>query len=195
MKEKEIDVSANCCDSRWCAVQVRPRYEIPVSAVLRRKGYEEFLPLYHVKRQWSDRRKVIAIPMFAGYVFCRIDPNISGPIVTTSGVIRIVGTRKGIAVIEDQEIEAIQRIVSLGVKVEPCKYVVGDRVRFTSGHFEGIEGVVTHYKNQRRLVVSVNLIQSSISVEVDDCDLHCLVKAPSMSDAQPAGRHNAGCLT
>jgi transcription antitermination factor NusG len=177
-------VNVNFNHGRWCAVQVRPRYEMIVSTILRNKGYEQYLPLYRVNRRWSDRHKEFMTPLFSGYVFCRLNSEIRGAIVTTPGVIRIVGTRKEIAMIDDHEIEAIQRIVNSGFRVEPCPYTIGDRVRFTSGPFEGVEGIVTHYKGRRHLVLSVTLIQSSISVEVDSCDFNCLTKAmPPLSEA------------
>lgn len=167
-------------------MQVRPRHEVFVSIVLRSKGYEEFLPLSRTKRQWSDRTKEIETPLFPGYVFCRLNPGVCGAIVTTPGVIRVVGTRKEVAVIDDHEIEAIKRIVNSSLKAEPCKYMVGERVRFATGPFEGIEGVVTRYNNQRRLVVSVNVIQSSISVEIDGSDCGSLIKCmPSLPQHQP----------
>ena len=171
----------NKYDHRWCAVQVAPRHEVIASAILRSKGYEEFLPLYRVKRQWSDRRKEIDVPLFTGYLFCRLNSEIRWAIVTTPGVIRLVGTRKEIAVIDDREIEAIQLILKSGLKVAPCAYAkIGDRVRIESGALAGVEGVVTGYKNQQRLVLSIDLIQSSISVEVDGCNMVPVSKpAPS----------------
>ena len=176
-RSKRETMNLNGYDGRWCAVQVRPRHEVFVSTMLRSKGYEEFLPLSRTKRQWSDRAKQIETPLFPGYVFCRLNPGVCGAIVTTPGVMRLVGTRKEVAVIEDHEIEAIQRIVNSSLKAEPCMYTIGDRLRFATGPFEGIEGVVTRYNNQRCLVVSIDLIQSSISVEIGNRDWGCLVKA------------------
>lgn len=165
-------MNLNAYDNCWCAVQVTPRHEVIVSAILRSKGYEEFLPMYRVKRQWSDRRKEIETPLFTGYVFCRLNSGIPWSIVTTPGVVRIVGTRKEINVIEDREIDAIQLVLKAGVRVEPCAYAkIGDRVRITNGPLTGVEGIVTGYKNQQRLVLSVNLIQSSVAVEVDGYNL------------------------
>jgi transcription termination/antitermination protein NusG len=167
-----MNVGANPYDDRWCAVQVTPRHEATVSAILRNKGYEQFLPTYRVKRQWSDRRKEISVPLFTGYVFCRLNSKIPWSIVTTPGVIRIVGTRKGIALIDDREIEAIQLVMKAGLKVEPATYAkIGDRVRITNGPLSGVEGIVTMCKNQHRLVVSVELIQSSVAVEIDGYNL------------------------
>src|SRR5947209_7504484 len=125
-----LSMYTNC----WCAVHVAPRYETVVSTILRTKGYEEYLPLYRVQRQWSDRRKEMEVPLFSGYVFCRLNSNVKWPIVTTPGVIRIVGTSKEIAIIEDKEIEAIQLVAKTGLKMEPCSYSrIGERVRITGG--------------------------------------------------------------
>ena len=169
-------------DDRWCAVQVTPRHEVIVSSILRSKGYEEFLPTYKVKRQWSDRRKEIEMPLFVGYVFCKLNSRILWSIVTTPGVIRIVGTRKEIGIIDEGEIQAIQAVVKYGIKVEPHAHVtIGDRVRITSGPLTGVEGLVTAYKNQQRLVLSVNMIQSSVSVEIDGCDMVPVGKAQAPS--------------
>lgn len=173
-------MEVNGSNRRWCAVQVRPRYEVLVAAGLRAKGYREFLPMYRIKRQWSDRRKEIEVPLFAGYVFCQLDAQIPWTIVSTPGVIRLVGTKEEIAAIDDKEIEAIRIAAGSGKKVQPCAYVgVGDRVRITNGPLAGIEGIVTGYMNRHRLALSVNLIQSSVSVEVDDCNMVLLSQAPT----------------
>jgi transcription antitermination factor NusG len=149
-----------------------------VAACLRAKGYREFLPMYRIKRQWSDRRKEVEVPLFTGYVFCQFDAQIPWTIVSTPGVIRIVGTKKEIAAIDDKEIEAIRIAADSGKKVQPCSYVgAGDRVRITNGPLAGIEGIVAGYTNGRRLALSVNLIQSSVSVEVDDCNMVLISKA------------------
>jgi len=165
-------VNINNVDKCWFAIQVRPRHELVTSTILHAKGYEEFVPLYRSKRQWSDRKKVVDLPLFAGYVFCRFDATIQWPIVSTAGVIRIVGTRNGIAMIEDREIEAIQTVAKCGMTAEPCIYPkVGDLVRVADGPLAGHEGLVTQYKNNQRFIITVNLIQSSIAVEVDGFSL------------------------
>jgi transcriptional antiterminator NusG len=171
-KVRRLNMELNRYDQRWCAIQVIPRHEVIVSTILRIKGYEEFLPLYRSQRQWSDRKKEIELPLFSGYVFCKLDSTIRWTIVTTPGVIRIVGTRKEIAVIDAFEIEAIRQILKAGVKCEPCEYVkIGDRVRIEKGPLAGIEGIVSGYKNKQRLTFSITPIESSISVEVDGWDM------------------------
>lgn len=156
------------CNKRWLALQVRPRYEFITSSILRGKGYEEFVPVYITTRKWSDREKNITAPLFSGYVFCRMDENIKFPLITTPGVMRIVGSCGGAAYIEDSEIETIRTAERSGREVQPWTYLhVGDQVQISTGPLSGLQGVLVAHKNKHRLIISVNMIQSSIAVEID----------------------------
>lgn len=153
----------------WFALRVRSQHEKIVASVLRSKGYEEFLPLYHCRHRWSDRIKVIARPLFTGYVFCRFDLNKRLPILVTPGVLLIVGIAKTPLPVEDSEIAALQSIVKSGFQAEPWPYLqVGQRVRIERGSLEGVEGVLLAVKKPHRLVVSVTLLQRSVAVEIDE---------------------------
>lgn len=155
-------------NKRWLALQVRPRYEFITASILRGKGYEEFLPVYTTWRKWSDRQKKIVAPLFSGYVFCKMDENIKFPLITTLGVIRIVGSCGGTAYLEDSEIEIIRIAERSGREVEPWPFLqVGDRVQIKSGLLLGLQGVLLAHKNKNRLIISIDLIQKSISVEVE----------------------------
>ena len=79
----------------WYALQVRTRQEASVSDQLGGQGYERFLPMYKVRRRWSDRIKEMNAPLFPGYLFCRFDPHDRLPILKTPGVIQIVGFKDG----------------------------------------------------------------------------------------------------
>ena len=157
----------NGCDSFWFGVQVKPRHEITVATILRNKGYEEFVPLYREKRKWSDRQKTVLSPLFRGYIFCRFNAEIKAPIVTTPGVIRIIGSRQEPLPIDEKEIHAIQAVVESGLPAEPHPWLpIGSRVVINEGPLAGIEGLLTDYKN-KHIVLSVNLVQQSISIEAD----------------------------
>ncbi len=152
----------------WFAVQVWTGREAPCAAQLRARGYEVFLPVYHEQRRWSDRIKKIERALFAGYVFCRMTPVVAAKVVTTPGVIRIVGDREGPLPVRADEIEAIQRIIETRRDAEPWQYLqAGERVRLETGPLRGTEGVVLTVRNRRRLVVSVSLLQRSVAVEID----------------------------
>ncbi len=156
---------------RWFAIQVRPRHEFKTATMLRNKGLEEFVPFYRVRRQWSDRQKEISLPLFTSYIFCKMYPKQKLPVITTAGVIRIVGSSEGPIPISENEIEAIQKLPRCGNKVRPCHYAlalqVGSRVRIEEGPLAGIEGSLVKYKNRSELLISVDLIQQSVSVEIE----------------------------
>jgi len=88
----------------------------------------------------------------------------------TPGVISVVGTGRMPIPVEESEIEAIQRMVSTGMRVEPCPYLeVGQRVRIEDGALSGVEGVLTSFKGAQRIVVSISLLRRSVALEIDRC--------------------------
>jgi transcription antitermination factor NusG len=153
----------------WYALQVRPRFEKVIASTLLSKGYEGFLPLYRHRSRWSDRIKEVELPLFSGYMFCRFDINQRLPIMITPGVIHVVGIGKTPHPIDDNEIAALQAIVISGLQTEPRSYLnVGRKVRIEVGPLTGLEGILTALKGGHRLVVSVSLLQRSVSVEIDE---------------------------
>ena len=162
---------SSCFDdlaSEWFAVQVRAGREHHSASHLLQRGYEVFLPCYRQYRRWSDRVKSIERALFDGYLFCRLHQDIVGKIVTASGVIRIVGDGHRPLPIPAADIEALQRIVETQLDAEPWTYLqVGQRVRIEMGPLRGVEGIVLRAKNRHRLVVSVAVLQRSVSVELD----------------------------
>jgi transcription antitermination factor NusG len=137
--------------------------------VLANKGYEPYLPLHSTRRQRSDRVVEIDLPLFPGYLFCRFDPlRRRLPVITTPGVCGIVGLGNTPEAIPDEEIFAIQKMLRSGPSAEPWPYLRdGERVTVIRGSLTGLEGVLVRKKGQCRLVVSVSLLQRSVSVEID----------------------------
>lgn len=160
------------CEVGWLAIQVKSRHELLTAKILSNKGYDPFVPLYRSKRQWSDRRKEVELPLFAGYIFSKFKAGAWGPIITTPGVIRIVCAGKTMAVISDSEIEVIRTVVQHGFKAQPCGYLKnGDRVRIEDGPLAGVEGILVGWENGHRLILSIDLVQSSVAVDINSCKL------------------------
>ena len=153
----------------WYALQIQSRLASVASATLRGKGYEEFLPLYRSRRRWSDRVKELEIPLFPGYLFCRFDVSDRlMPILTTPGVIGIVGAGKTPVPVDEEEIEAIRVVLRSGLAAQPWPFLsVGSKVYIEGGPLAGAEGFVTNTEKVYRLIVSVSLLQRSIAVEID----------------------------
>jgi transcription antitermination factor NusG len=157
--------------SDWCAVQVWAGREHRSATHLRLRGYESFCPVYYEQRRWSDRIKTVERALFSGYVFCRLDRVIAEKaekIVTAPGVIRIVRDSHGPMPIPADEIESIQRITQTSLPREPWPYPrAGQHVRIERGPLRGAEGVVLMVKSQRRLIVSISLLQRSVAVDIE----------------------------
>jgi transcription antitermination factor NusG len=138
------------------------------SAALRSKGIEEFLPVVHMRRRWSDRIKHVDLPLFPGYVFSRFDINARLPVLECPGVVHVVGIGGVPAPIPEEEILAIRSMVESKLAIEPYPFLnVGQKIRVDRGPLAGVEGVVVRLKNSLRFVASVTLLQRSISVEID----------------------------
>jgi transcription termination/antitermination protein NusG len=151
----------------WFALRVKPNYEKPVATALRGKGFEEFLPLFRSRRQWSDRVKMVDLPLFPGYLFCRLKLDDRMPLLTTPGFLYIVGIGKNPEPVDESEIAAIQSVLRSGMAVTPWPFLmVGQKVLLKHGPLRGLEGVLTKIANQHRMYVSVTLLKRSISVEV-----------------------------
>jgi transcription antitermination factor NusG len=155
-------------DYPWFALQVRTRHESGVATVLEGKGYESFLPTYQARRRWSDRIKELQLPLFPGYLFCRFSPQHRLPILTTPGVLQIVGIGKIPMPLEESEIAAVQTVVQSGLAREPWPFLqVGGHVLIECGPLLGLEGIVLNFKGHHRMVLSVTLLQRSVAVEID----------------------------
>jgi transcription termination/antitermination protein NusG len=153
----------------WYAIRVRSKFEKLASVALRAKGFEEFLPVYRTRRQWSDRIKAVDCPLFPGYLFCRlaIEKGIM-PIVTTPGFISILGTGNSPIEVPDAEINAIQVALRSGIPAQPSPHVtVGSRVVIERGPLASVEGIVLNIGDKLKLIVSITLLQRSLAVEID----------------------------
>lgn len=155
-------------DGRWLCVQVKSGGESRSALGLRERGYETFVPVFEQKRRWSDRIKIVQVPLFAGYVFLRFNAASSWPAATAPGVLRFVGPGKTPTPVEDSEIEALQVSTQTGLHCGPCAFLeVGQEVEIRLGPFTSLRGKIVQFKNKQRLILSVNLIQKSMFVEVD----------------------------
>jgi transcription antitermination factor NusG len=152
----------------WFALRTRSNFEKVTAVALENKGLIAYLPTYRTRRRWSDRVVTADTPLFQSYVFCRFDPLNRLPILTTTGVISIVGCGTEPAAIDDREMEAIDAILRSGLVTEPCPFLrEGQKVRVRRGSLAGVEGILTKKKSDFRLVISVTMLQRSIAVEID----------------------------
>jgi transcription termination/antitermination protein NusG len=160
----------------WYAAYTCANHEKRVVEQLGLRKVENFLPLYASVRRWKDRRVTLELPLFPGYVFVRMALRDRLQVQQVPGVARLVGFDGMPAALPDQEIEALRTSLGSAVRAEPHPYLsAGRRVRMKSGPLAGLEGVVVRRKKRVRFVVSMELIQRAVAVEVDEADLLPLI--------------------
>jgi len=164
----ESQPSRPCSKLSWYALQVRSRKENYVASQITGQGYECLLPTYRSVRKWSDRVKELEQPLFPGYLFCRFDFQDRRPLITTPGVLQIVGSGRVAVPVPDEEIRSLQLALSSTLSKQPWPYLeVGQRVRVNYGSLAGLEGILVNLKGNQRVVLSITLLQRSVAMEVD----------------------------
>lgn len=150
----------------WFVLQVKCRSEQVTAQLLRSKGYQEFVPTYQAAP--AVRKRAPETPLFPGYVFCRFDSTLQAPVVTTPGVIRVVGFGNTPACVCEEEIEAIRTIVRSNLPAKPHRYLVaGQKVRVREGPLLGLEGKIVDAGDGSSLIVSITLLQRAVAVSID----------------------------
>ena len=169
----------------WFAVYVKYRHEKIAALALRCKGYESFLPTYVKVHRVS---KKFELPLFPGYVFCRLEASNTLPVLTIPSVLSIIGTGRHPEPISELDMEGIKRVVASGLTPCPWPYVSkGQELRVTSGPLRGIQGVVVDASNERWLVLSIHLLHRSVAVKVEreSISLDTISTATIASDPAP----------
>jgi transcription antitermination factor NusG len=153
----------------WFALRVKSNHEKAVCSYLAVKGFEVFLPVCRTRNRWADRFKLVETPLFGGYVFSRLDRTRPNAVLSTPGVIQIVGTGRNPEPVLEGEISAIRRAVDANFQLRECDFFMkGQRATVVSGALAGLEGTVVSLKQQSRLVLSISLLQRSVALEIDE---------------------------
>jgi len=160
---------------RWYAVHSRSRHEKRIHQFLQTNSIDSFLPLYEAVHRWKDRRALVTLPLFPGYLFVHIASEERLKVLTAPGVVRLLSAHGRPIPVPDSEIDALRNCAARNARMEPHPYLtVGRRVLVKSGPFTDMEGILIRKKGQFRLVVSVNLIARSVAMELDRSDIVAL---------------------
>jgi transcription antitermination factor NusG len=156
----------------WYAVSVRSRFEKLVAQHLQQRSVNCFLPVYRSVRRWKDRRKVLEMALFPGYVFVNIDVRDRLGVLKAPGVLRFVTFQGQLTAVADSDIRALESTMSAGLRARPHPFLLdGRKVRVRSGPLLGVEGIVIRRKERFRLVLSIELLMRSVMIELDEGDV------------------------
>jgi transcription antitermination factor NusG len=161
----------------WYAVWTRSNCEVKARLTLTEKGIETYLPSFREVHQWKDRKKLIELPLFPGYLFARIadcrQSRIS--VLASDGVAGILGHGDSIEPVPESEIEAVRRLLGTSAHCQTNPLLQeGAWVRVKRGPLKDLEGLLVRVKNQTRLVVAITLLAQSVSTEIDTSDVQFL---------------------
>jgi transcription antitermination factor NusG len=157
---------------RWYAAYTTPRHEKYVTQQMDGRRIPCFLPLYRSVHRWKDRRIELELPLFPGYIFVRIVLGDRLQVLQLPGVVQLVSFAGKPAPLPDAEIEALRNRLVGNFCAEPHPYLTaGRRVRIRAGSMAGLEGILLRRKQKFRVVLSIQLIQRSVAIEVDEADI------------------------
>jgi transcription antitermination factor NusG len=154
----------------WYAVQTRARHEKMVAYRLQERRIPVFLPLINEVHRWSDRKKIVEMPLFACYVFVKMLPtnNDQLRVLRVDGVLNLVGSRGEGTPIPDEQIAAVRTVMEERLSWHSHPFLkIGQRVRIRSGALDGMEGILVSRNGERTLVINVDAIQRSLAVRVE----------------------------
>ena len=163
VKEKDKEL-----ETKWYAVYTRPRFEKQVLKELLDQGIEAYLPLIKTMRQWSDRKKMVEIPLFSSYVFVHIDRRYYDQVLQTHGVVKYITFEGKAATIPANQIDNLKIIVDSNEKVETTWETrrKGDKVVVTAGSLKGLKGELITEGNRKKVLVRIQGIDQNLTVEV-----------------------------
>lgn len=166
--------------ANWYAAYTRANHERRVAQELAERGVEHFLPQYQSRRKWKDREVELALPLFPGYVFVRMALEHKLRVLQVPGVACLVSFAGKPAVVPAEEFARIQELLNRRVLATPHPYLnVGRRARVLDGPFAGLEGIVVRRNKRNRLVISLDLIERSIAVELGEANLESVTTCAS----------------
>jgi transcription antitermination factor NusG len=161
-------------ESKWYAIHTVARHEKRIAQQFQESGVRAFLPLMKQVRQWSDRRATIEVPLFSCYAFVRMIQTAEErlKVLRTPGVLRFVGSERVGTPIPNEEIENLQTAIREKIPFTVHPFIrVGKRVRIRGGSLDGMEGILVGQSGTESLVVSVELLQRSVSIQVRGYDV------------------------
>lgn len=166
--EPVIDKNTERGDKHWYALYTRSRYEKKIASWLENLGYEVYLPIQKVLKQWSDRKKWVEEPLLRSYVFIRISESEYFNILNTPGVVSFVRTAGKLAVIPDKQIETLKIILESGEELELTDEVFepGDYVKIIKGPLKGVMGTLKESLGKYKLVISIDGIEQALLLNI-----------------------------
>ena len=154
----------------WNVIYVGSRKEKKVAQLLERDGVTYFLPLIKTKRQWSDRVKLVEVPLFNSYVFVQSDLMTRDKILQTPGVVKFLKYNSQYAQVPDEVISSLQKALAKGytfINAEEVTAEAGQSVSIVAGPFKGFSGTVLSHSKSNYVLINLEVIDKQICVKIE----------------------------
>jgi transcriptional antiterminator NusG len=161
----------------WYVLHTKSRFENVVNEGLINKSIEVFLPKIQVKSKRRDRKAMIRVPLFPGYLFVKTDlnPYEHLEIVKTVGAVRLIGNKDGPIPVPSDAIKSLEIMVGGNNPViTGTRFKKGDRVVVAYGPFTGVIGTFVRYRGKGRVIVNIEALGQFAGVEVNEEDIEKL---------------------
>lgn len=153
---------------KWIALYTKAQHEKVVCQKLEKNGFEVYLPLIKLKRAWKDRKKWIEQPLFRSYIFVKIELKNSVLLLNTPGIVKIVKFGNKILPVQNDDIKSLKLLLEGNFDVQPIDYLLhGDQVIVKNGPLQGLKGEIIKLQNKNRLIIRIDSIQNSVSVQIE----------------------------
>jgi transcription antitermination factor NusG len=163
---------ARLTEPLWYAIHTRSRHEKVVRDQFAAKEIPYLLPLHLKRSKWKDRVKLIEVPLFGGYIFAYFALQNKLQVLQTIGVVRLVSLNGAAEPVPEDQIETIRKMVDHALPYDPHPYLKeGMQVRVVRGPLQGAEGILIEKKKNYRFVISIDLIQKAVAVDIDSADV------------------------
>ncbi len=156
-------------NKKWYALYVSSRQEKRVQEGLLNKGIEAYTPIIKTMKQWSDRKKMVELPLITGYVFVKHNDTDKEKVFTVPGIVNYVRFERKPAIVKEKEIELLKDIIAFGYETSVTNYnnfTTGTEVKITQGDFKGFSGTIIKKDKNLFFAVALNSIQQHIIIKL-----------------------------
>ena len=166
-------------ERQWYVLHTKSRHEKVVNDLLLKKSVEAYLPIVTVPSKRRDRKAMIRVPLFPGYLFVKTDlhPNSHLEVVKTVGAVRLIGNQHRPVPVPEEAIESLQIMVDSNNPVTTGhRLKAGDKVMVVYGPFAGVVGTFARHGGKGRVIVDIEALGQFAGVEVSEDDIEIIPK-------------------
>ncbi|HVW77709.1 MAG TPA: UpxY family transcription antiterminator [Alloacidobacterium sp.] len=168
------DINSERTADSWFAVLTKARHEKVVAQRFLDKGLQTFFPVVTEVHRWRDRKKAVEVPLFSCYLFVKLMPGNEERqrVLRTDSVLGFVGAVGTGTPIPEEQIDSVRILVQKSLPYSHHPFLqVGQRVRIRNGALQGVEGILLSRRGDSKLIISIEAMQRSLSVQIDGYDL------------------------